>query len=521
MDDNTMPTITTCPVTRNIEGCNTGAITGPAYSTTSAASSEAEFEDATNQGVASDACGITEVTYIDVAVGNCPIVVTRTWTVKDACGNIKTCEQTINVDDNTMPTITTCPVTRNIEGCNTGAITGPAYSTTSAASSEAEFEDVTNQGVASDACGITEVTYIDVAAGNCPIVVTRTWTVKDACGNIKTCEQTINVDDTTMPTITACPVTRDIEGCNTGAITGPAYSTISAASSEAEFEDATNQGVASDACGITEVTYIDVAVGNCPTVVTRTWTVKDACGNIKTCEQTINVDDNTMPTITTCPVTRNIEGCNTGAITGPAYSTTSAASSEAEFEDATNQGVASDACGITEVTYIDVASGTCPIVVTRTWTVKDACGNIKTCNQTINVDDNTMPTITTCPVTRNIEGCNTGAITGPAYSTTSAASSEAEFEDATNQGVASDACGITEVTYIDVASGTCPIVVTRTWTVKDACGNVKTCEQTINVDDNTMPTITTCPVTRNIEGCNTGAITGPAYSTSAASSEGI
>ncbi|MBK6824803.1 MAG: hypothetical protein IPG87_18185 [Saprospiraceae bacterium] len=139
------------------------------------------------------------------------------------------------------------------------------------------------------------------------------------------------------------------------------------------------------------------------------------------------------PTITTCAVTRNIEGCNTGAISGPVYSTTSATSSEAEFENGTNQGVASDVCGITSVTYVDVANGTCPIVVTRTWSITDACGNTSTCNQTINVDDTQAPTITTCAVTRNIEGCNTGAISGPVYSTTPATSSEAEFENGTNQ----------------------------------------------------------------------------------------
>ncbi|MBK8829722.1 MAG: hypothetical protein IPN60_02495 [Saprospiraceae bacterium] len=76
-----------------------------------------------------------------------------------------------------------------------------------------------------------------------------------------------------MPTITTCAVTRNIEGCNTSAISGPAFSTVSAPSSEGEFENGTNLGVASDACGITSVTYIDVAVGVCPTVVTRTWTI--------------------------------------------------------------------------------------------------------------------------------------------------------------------------------------------------------------------------------------------------------
>ncbi len=522
VNDTTAPTITACAVTRTIEGCNPTAITSPPFSTTLAASTEVVFESAPNNGNTSDACGITSVTYIDVATGTCPTVVTRKWTVSDACGHSSTCNQTINVNDTTAPTITTCAVTRTIQGCNTGAITDPVLSATVAVSSEAVFEDATNQGNTSDACGITTVTYIDVAAGTCPTVVTRKWTISDACGNSSTCNQTINVNDTTKPTITACAVTRTIEGCNTGAITDPPFSATSAASSEVVFEDATNQGNTSDACGITTVTYIDVAAGTCPTVVTRKWTISDACGNSSTCNQTINVNDTTAPTITACAVTRTIQGCNTGAITDPVFSTTSAASNEAVFEDATNQGNSSDACGITSVTYIDVAAGTCPTVVTRKWTISDACGNSSTCNQTINVNDTTAPTITACAVTRTIQGCNTGAITDPVFSTTSAASSEAVFEDATNQGNTSDACGITTVTYIDVSAGTCPTVVTRKWTISDACGNSSTCNQTINVNDTTSPVISACAVPRTIQGCNTGAITDPPFSpTGDVSSEAV
>ena len=517
VDDNGLPTLTACAITRTIEGCNTSAITNPTYSTTTTASSEAVFENATNQGNTTDGCGIASVTYRDVASGTCPTVVTRTWTISDACGNSTTCNQTISLDDTALPTVTSCAVPRIIEGCGTAAITGPAYSTTTAASTEAVFENGTNQGNISDVCGITSVTYIDVASGTCPTVVTRTWTISDACANISTCNQTITVDDNGAPAVTACAITRNISGCSTAAITGPAYSTTTAASTEAVFEDATNQGNISDGCGITSVTYIDVATGTCPTVVTRTWTITDACLNSATCTQTININD-LAPTINTCAVTRNIEGCSTASITGPAYSTTTATSTEVEFENATNQGSASDVCGITAVSYIDVSTGTCPIVVTRKWTVTDVCGNTATCNQTINVDDNISPSIVACPVTRNIEGCNTAAITEPAFSSTTATSSEAVFEDATNQGNTTDACGITSVVYIDVASGTCPTVVTRKWTVTDACGNTTTCNQTINVDDNIAPAITTCPVTRNIEGCNTAAITGPAYSTTTATS---
>src|SRR4029078_9257315 len=120
-------------------------------------------------------------------------------------------------------------------------------------------------------------------------------------------------------------------------------------------------------------------------VVTRTWTISDACGNASTCIHTINVNDTTNPVIVACPVTRNIEGCNVGAIFDPPYSPVTTPSIFPQFVDPINLGLAIDVCGIATVTYKADATGTCPIVVTRTWTVRDACGNSATCNQTINV----------------------------------------------------------------------------------------------------------------------------------------
>ena len=107
------------------------------------------------------------------------------------------------VVDTTSPVITTCPVNRVILGCSTSDITDPVFSNGVTASSYAVFSDVINQGVASDNCGITSVTYQDVASGSNPIVVLRTWTLGDVAGNISTCIQQINVQDTTPPTFTA------------------------------------------------------------------------------------------------------------------------------------------------------------------------------------------------------------------------------------------------------------------------------------------------------------------------------
>jgi len=129
---------------------------------------------------------------------------------------------------------------------------------------------------------------------------------------------------------------------------------------------------------------------------------------------------------------------------------------------------------------------TCPIVVVRTYTFTDLCGNVSAnLNQTINIDDNTSPTFTGPLSTINIEGCAIGALPAaldvagwspqelpsvtPAPPTTSSASQHTD----------------------GAPSGTCPIVVVRTYTRHRP---LRECQrqpnQTINIDDNTAPTFT-------------------------------
>ena len=115
------------------------------------------------------------------------------------------------------------------------------------------------------------------------------------------------------------------------------------------------------------------------------------------------------------------------------------------------------------VTSSDASAGTCPIVVTRTYTVTDACGNVSTYRQTINVDDTTPPAITGAIPVSTVEGCAATAV--PAAVTTVAAL------EALGLSI-SDICtadAALVVTSSDASAGTCPIVVTRTYTVTDAC----------------------------------------------------
>ena len=153
-----------------------------------------------------------------------------------------------------------------------------------------------------------------------------------------------------------------------------------------------------------------------------------------------------------------------------------------------------EACDYT-IKYIDVTTNSCPWTVTRTYTVTDACGNSASDNQIITVDDTTNPVIV-APNDITIEGCGPNAITagnaGFAYSTSLVTLSSGDVVTLLGLTGASitEACGYT-VTYSDVSNGSCPWVVTRTYTITDDCGNSSTDTQVITIQDTTPPTWTT------------------------------
>jgi hypothetical protein len=223
----------------------------------------------------------------------------------------------------------------------------------------------------------------------------------------------------------------------------------------------------------------DTSDGNtCPQVITRRYRVTDDCGNFIFVTQLITVDDTQAPLVTGTLAPLNIEGCSLASATA---AVTTVAALEA-------MGVAiSDNCTADAnllVTSTQTNTGACPIVITRIYTITDACGNASTVSQTINVDDSQAPLITSTLAPLNIEGCSLASATA---AVTTVAALEA-------MGVAiSDNCTADAdliVTSTETSAGTCPIVITRIYTITDACGNASTVSQTLNVDDTQAPTAT-------------------------------
>ncbi len=375
-----------------------------------------------------DNCSVPVVVFVsDVSNGaTCPEIITRTYSVTDACGNQIMVTQTITVDDTTNPTASnpagvTVDIIANVPVPNPTVVTDEA-----------------------DNCSVPVVAFVsDVSDGNtCPETITRTYSVTDACGNQITVTQTIIVSDLIMPTAS-----------NPAPITVQCIALVPASDPLVVTDEADNNGVP-------VVAFVsDVSNGGtCPEIITRTYSVTDACTNQILVTQTITVDDTTNPTATNpAPVTvqciGDVPASNTAVVTDEA-----------------------DNCSVPVVAFVsDVSNGaTCPEIITRTYSVTDACGNQILVTQTITVDDTTNPTAS-----------NPAPVTVQCIGDVPAANASVISDEADN-------CSTPVVAFVsDVSNGaTCPEIITRTYSVTDACGNQILVTQTITVDDITNPTAT-------------------------------
>jgi alpha-tubulin suppressor-like RCC1 family protein len=419
--DNTAPLIICpAPVTINCQDAHTPAYTGAATATdncTPAASIAITHTD------------VSTYSYDPSQVLHYNYVIIRTWRATDMAGNFSECVQTITVQDIQAPVLSTAPANTTV-ACN--AVPAAAVLT------------------ATDNCSIPTVVYNEVRTdGNCPgnYILTRTWTVTDVSGNTSGKTQTITVQDTQVPVLSAAPADVTVE-CNTV----PAAAILTA----------------TDNCSTPVVTYNEVRTdGNCSGnyILTRTWTATDACGNTSSKTQLITVQDTQVPVLSYAPVDVTVE-CN--AVPAAAILT------------------ATDNCSTPVVTYNEVRTdGNCSgnYILTRTWTATDACGNTSSKTQLITVQDTQVPVLSYAPVDVTVE-CN--AVPAAAVLT------------------ATDNCSIPVVTYSESrADGNCSgnYTLTRTWTATDACGNTSSKTQVITVQDTQVPVLSAAPADATVE-CN-------------------
>ncbi|WP_408027144.1 HYR-like domain-containing protein [Tenacibaculum litoreum] len=377
---------------------------------------------------ATDNCdSVVDVVFTEVSntvVDGCGEIV-RKWESTDNCGNTVSHTQTITVTDTTVPVLSAEPADVSVDCEAIPAI--PTITATDNCDSVVDvvFTEVSNTVV--DGCG----------------EIVRKWESTDNCGNTVSHTQTITVTDTTAPVLSAEPsdVSVDCEAI-------PAIPTITA----------------TDNCdSVVDVVFTEVSntvVDGCGEIV-RKWESTDNCGNTVSHTQTITVTDTTAPVLSSEP---------------------SDVSVDCEAIPAVPTITATDNCdSVVDVVFTEVSNTVvdgCGEIV-RKWESTDNCGNTVSHTQTITVTDVTNPNFTV-PVDITIykdDNCTYDAsigITG----------------DVIDE---SDNCDTTlDANYSDVESaGSCEgeVIVTRTWSLTDNCGNKTEKVQTITVKDNTAPVI--------------------------------
>ncbi|MBK6932233.1 MAG: hypothetical protein IPH12_15770, partial [Saprospirales bacterium] len=403
--------------------------------------------------VATDNCDASVTINYDGQLrvdGPCPdhYTLLRRWTATDNCGNTRTAEQAITIQDTSKPVFTSVPAGITVS-CS--AIP-PAGSPTAT--------DNCDAAVAISYNGETRVN--GACTDNYTLI--RRWTAADNCGNTATAEQALVVQDLTPPVFTFIPVNATV---NCEAI--PSLGTPLAT-------DNCDGNVAITFAGITQNS------GNCASggTVVRRWIAADNCGNTALAEQLLTVQDTTKPVFTQTPANVTVS---------------------CESVPAPGTPIATDNCTTTVDILYDGqvrTDGSCPdtYTLTRQWTAVDVCGNTVSTRQVITVRDLIAPVFTSVP----------------AYITV-----DCESVPAAGSPVATDNCdAAVAITYNGElrTNGACPNAYSllRRWTATDNCGNTKSATQTIVVQDSTKPVFTFFPADTMVNCANIPSVGTPVAS---------
>ncbi|MCR4825328.1 MAG: InlB B-repeat-containing protein, partial [Bacteroidales bacterium] len=255
-------------------------------------------------------CSTVMTVHYSDAVGSstCPIVVTRTYYVKDQCNNTSnTVTQTINIKDQTAPALASgkswpanitgqnnCYANRDISGL---------------------YSDDQVKALFTDNCGGTiTVSHTDAetATSDCGWTVTRTYTITDPCGNI------YYKSGTTKPTMSVSG--SDLTKPSIGTLASSALAPVAKGNCKYAIPNLQTATVnaSSDGCGGT-ITF----VSQTPTAgseytqdataqyITVTVKVKDKCGNEQTKDVTVTIPAKVSVSASANPTTSCLNNSST------------------------------------------------------------------------------------------------------------------------------------------------------------------------------------------------------------------
>ena len=456
-------------------------------------------------GTASDAIGVTQVTWANDRGGSGTAAGTTGWSVtaitlqpginvltataRDAAGNASTdvLSVTYTAPDTTPPVVT---------------ITTPTSATTFSTAAST----LTIGGTASDAVGVTQVTWTNDRGGSGTASGTTTWSVSNITLALGQNVLTVTARDAANnQSIAVLTVTY-------AADTTPPAVTITTPTSAATFTTTASTlnvgGTASDNVGVTQVVWANDRGGSGTATGTTAWSVSGIALQFGVNVITVTARDAANNTITdVLTVTRNDTTLPTVSITSPTTATTYFTSAAT----VSLGGTAADNVGVTLVSWSNAANGaTGTASGTTAWTAAgiplvdganaitvtafDAAGLSRTDSITVTRDTG-VPTI---------------AITSPTSGETHLVSTSSVALG----GTAVDSVGVTAVTWTNATNGrtgnatrsgnnwtigSLPLAVgANAITVRavDAAGNAATDSITVT-RDNTNPVVTITSPTTN------------------------
>ena len=208
--------------------------------------------------------GVLTAVAGDVSTLGCSQSRVYTISVEDTCGNPASATTIVSrTYDVTLPTIVDI-ADYSLEGCNSD---WPTLTT--------PWADNCSAG------GVLTAIAGDVSTTGCSQSRVYTFSVEDACGNPATATTIVSRTYDVTPPLIICPEDMEHE-CDESPIYGEATAT--------------------DACNDVTLTFVESEDSDeCITVITRTWTATDLCGNSSSCIQTITIVDTTAPEFANLP----------------------------------------------------------------------------------------------------------------------------------------------------------------------------------------------------------------------------
>ena len=456
LQDNTPPTID-CPTGQEV------FVDGNCTTT---------FPDFVPLSTAADNCTMAPATAQN-PLPNTPIDMlgtqTVTLTADDGNGNTTDCTFALTVTDNSPPALV-CPPTSVIAADEACTVT---------------IADYRDSITVTDNCGplsaqggaltLVQNPVEGVEIRDLGTERTVTITATDPSGNSTICMITVEVADTTRPTI-ACPAdtTLATDG-NCGAII-PDYTGLP------QVTDNCAEGAG---ITVTQSPVAGTSVGDEASLITVTLTATDEAGNFITCDFAVQLIDSVPPTIT-CPLDDVVEVDENCEIT---------------LLDYRPQASATDNCSqAAEITYEQrpgpgetfSADGT---VVPVTIVAIDQSGNRDSCEFTVTLDDAIDPVIVNCPSDTTVFVDAACSFTTPDFwsVSTAAATDNCTPTGTTATTATGDQIGYTQSPAVGQAFTGGMTTEAVTLTADDGNGNTVSCTFTLSLSDTTSPVITVCP----------------------------